>query len=70
MKRLLVVFWGLLSARSALSHATRPSSGPTVTLSSGTFQGSSTNSVDKFLGIRFAQAEYAAFQLISTIRAY
>ncbi|KAF8479383.1 carotenoid ester lipase precursor [Gautieria morchelliformis] len=58
MQPLLVpVFWGLLSAHSAIVYATRQPSGPTVTLSSGTFQGSSANGVDSFLGIRFAQAE-------------
>lgn len=58
MHRTIALLSVLLSVHSALSLATEHSSAPTVKLSSGTFQGSSSNGVDSFLGIRFAKAEY------------
>jgi hypothetical protein len=57
--------FGLSSVTAAFSVPASRQSGPTVTLSYGTYQGISARGMDGFFGIKFAQAEYTVWSLES-----
>lgn len=58
------LFYSLVVLYGKLIHSTPlvPRTAPSVTLSYGTFQGMTTDGMDYFLGMPFAQATYVSIQ--------